>query len=106
MQGSISTPCLTGDAAEGTKVLEATKKTLERGKILFNVRVTVSNLNFLKVISNLENILWVGVEFCFENGEIAQYIQRMLPKHLIAAEIGSTTVEISRPLETTADSPL
>ena len=40
---------------------------------------------------NLEKTLWVGVKFCVANGEIAQYMQRMLPKHVIAPEIGSTT---------------
>ena len=40
------------------------------------------------------------------NGEVAQYMQRMLPKHVIEPEIGSTTAGSIRPLGTTVDSPL
>ena len=35
----------------------------------------------------LENTLWIGVKFCIVNGEMAQYMQRILPKHVIAPEI-------------------
>ena len=55
---------------------------------------------------NLDTTLWVGVKFCIVNGAIAQYVQRMLPKHVIAPEIGNTTAGLASPLGTTADSPL
>ena len=55
---------------------------------------------------NFEKTLLVGVKFCVANGEIAQYVQRMLPKDMIAAEIGSTTEGLAGLLETSADSPL
>ena len=35
--------------------------------------------------------MWVRVKFCIANGEIGQYMQRMMPKHVIAPDIGSTT---------------
>ena len=35
----------------------------------------------------LEKTLWIGVKFCIVNGEMAQYMQRILPKHVIAPEI-------------------
>ena len=46
------------------------------------------------------------MKFCVANGEIAQYMQRMLPKHVIAAEIGSTKIGLANPLGTTADNYL
>ena len=46
------------------------------------------------------------MKFCIANGEIDQYMQRMLAKHVIAPEIGSTTAGLIRPLGTTPDSPL
>ena len=46
------------------------------------------------------------MKFCVVNAEMAQSVQRMLPKHVIAAEIGSITAGLARPLEATADSPL
>ena len=55
---------------------------------------------------NIEKTLWIGVELCIANSEIAQCLQRMLPKHIIALEIDSTTAGLISPLETTADSPL
>ena len=55
---------------------------------------------------NSEKTLQVGVEFCVANGRIAQYIQRMLPKHVIELEIGSTTAGLTRILGTTAESSL
>ena len=55
---------------------------------------------------NLEKKLYVGVKFCVVNSEMAQYVQRVLPKHVIAPEIGSTTEGLARPLGTTADNPL
>ena len=48
----------------------------------------------------------VGVKFWFANSEMAQYMQRMLPNHVIAAEIGSTTAGLARPLGATVDIPL
>ena len=54
----------------------------------------------------LENTLWIGVKFCIVNGEMAQYMQRILPKHVIAPEIGSTTAGLVRTLGSTADFPL
>ena len=54
---------------------------------------------------NLEKTLRVGVKLCIANDEIAQYMQRMLPKHIIVPEIGSTTAGLTSPLGTTADSP-
>ena len=88
------------------KVLESTKKTLERGKILYNVKVIVNDLKILNDILNLEKNLWVGVKFCVVLSEMAQSVQRMLPKHVIAAEISSKTAGLARPLGATADSPL
>ena len=93
------------DAAEVLKVPETTEKTLERGKILFNIKAIVSNLKFLKVVLNLERTFWVGMKFCVANGEMAHYMQRILPKHVIAVEIGSTTAGLKIPLGTIADSP-
>ena len=55
---------------------------------------------------DLEKTLWVGVKFCIVNIEIAQYVQRMLPKHVIMPEIGNTTAGLARPLGTIADNPL
>ena len=55
---------------------------------------------------NLEKILWVGVKFCVVNAEMAQYVQRMLLKHMIAREIGNTTARLARSLGNTVDSPL
>ena len=94
------------DAAEVTRVPESTRKTLKSGQILYNVKVIVSNLKILKAILNLDITFWAGVKFCIANSEIAQYVQRMQPKHVIAAEIGSTTTGLARSLGTTADSPL
>ena len=75
------------DAAEVTKVPEATKKTLERGKILFNVKVIVNDLKTLKDMLNLEKNLWVGVKFCVVNAEMPQSVQRMLPKHVVRVSL-------------------
>ena len=66
----------------------------------------VINLSILKAILNLEKILWVGINFCIANGEMAWYVQRMLLKHAIAPEIVSTIVGLTKPLGITADSPL
>ena len=55
---------------------------------------------------NLEKALWVRVKFCIANSTIAQYMQRILPKHVIAPEISSTTAGLVRTLGSTADFPL
>ena len=70
-----------------TKVPEATKKTLERGKNLFNVKVIVNDLKTLKDILNLEKNLWVGVKFCVAYAEMPQSMQRMLPKHVVRVSL-------------------
>ena len=46
------------------------------------------------------------MNFCIDNGEMDQYMHKMMPKHVIALEIGSIAVGLSRLLGTTADSPL
>ena len=46
------------------------------------------------------------MDFCVVNGEMAQYMQRMLPKHMIEPEIGVSTVGIARTLGTIVDIPL
>ena len=94
------------DATEATKVPEATKKNLEREYILFSIKVIVSNLKIFKAIFKLAKALWVGVKFCIVNGKITHYMQKMLPKHVIMPEIGSTTAKLARQLWTKADSPL
>ena len=66
----------------------------------------IGDLKILKAILNLEKIMWVVVKFCVANSEIAQYAHRMMLKHVIVPEIGSTTIRLTRPLGTTADSPL
>ena len=53
---------------------------------------------------NLEKNFWVGVKFYVVNIEMAQSVQRILPKHVIATEIGSKTAGLARPLEATAES--
>ena len=73
-------------------------------KILINIKLIVSNLKIFKDMLKLDKTLWVGVKFCVVNAEMAQSMQRMLPKHVIAAEIGSTTAGLARPLGATADS--
>ena len=50
--------------------------------------------------------MWVGVKFYIANAEMAQSMQRMLPKHVIAVEIGSTTAGIARSLGAKEDSSL
>ena len=45
------------DATEAAKVPEATKKTLERGQILFNVKVIINDLKILKYMLNLQKAL-------------------------------------------------
>ena len=89
-----------------TKVPEATKETLERGKNHFYVKIIVYDLKILKDMLNLDKTLWVEVKFCVVNTEIAHSMQRMLPKHVIAAEIGSTTAGLARLLGATANIPL
>ena len=59
------------DAVKATKVLEATKKTLERRQILFNVKFIVNDLKILKYMLYLDKALSVGVKFCVVNAEIA-----------------------------------
>ena len=50
--------------------------------------------------------MWVGVKLCVANGEMAQYMHRMMLKHVIAPKIGSRMTGLSRPLGTTAYNPL
>ena len=46
------------------------------------------------------------MKFSIANSEMAQYVHRVMPKHMIAPEVGSTTAGLARPLETTTDSSL
>ena len=72
--------------------------------------VIVSDFKILKAVLNLEKTMWVGVEFCVANGEMAQYVHRMMQKYVIAPEIGSKTAGLVIPLHylmyNTSDSPL
>ena len=85
---------------------EAIKKTMDKTLILFNFKVIVIGLKILKAILNLKKTLWVRVKLCVANVEMAQYVHRMMPKDMIAPEIGSIIAGLARQLETTADSPL
>ena len=46
------------------------------------------------------------MKFCVANGEMAQYVHRIMPNYVIVQDIGSTAVELSNPLGTTVDSLL
>ena len=72
--------------------------------------VIVSDFKILKAVLNLEKTMWVGVEFCVANGEMAQYVHRMTPKYVMAPEIGRKTAGLVIPLDylmyNTSESPL
>ena len=55
---------------------------------------------------DLKRTLWVGVKFCIANGKMAQYMHRMMPKHVIAPDIGSIITRLSILLGTMVQSPL
>ena len=48
----------------------------------------------------------IGVKFCVSNDDIDKEVCRMMSKHVIAPEVGSTMIGLARPLGTTADSSL
>ena len=54
---------------------------------MLNAKVIVTDLSILAEMLALPRTLWVGVKFCVASSNMAKAVQKLIPIHVLNAEV-------------------